>query len=84
MGRPLPDLHGREGVPSVQSSRRGQEAPGPVSTLRLRQRDWRSGAGENAQCRASVQCAVCRRPLHGSFGKLHFYYGFFTEEKLSL
>lgn len=40
--------------------------------------------GGLAQVRTLSAEQVCSRPLHGSFGKLHFYYGFFTEEKLSL
>lgn len=46
MGRPLPNVHGREGLPGVQSASSGQEAPGPVPTVCLRQGDWRFGAGE--------------------------------------
>lgn len=46
VGGPLPDVHGRTGLPSVQSACSGQEAPRPVPTLCLRQRDWRLGPGE--------------------------------------
>lgn len=45
MGGPIPQLHGGEGLPRLESARRGQEAPGPVPTLCLRQRDWRFGPG---------------------------------------
>ena len=46
VGRPVPDIHGGEGHTRGQSASCGQEAPGPVQALRLRQRDWRFSAGE--------------------------------------
>lgn len=49
MGRPLPYLHGREGLPGRKSACSGQEAPGPVPTLCLCQGDRRFGAGKGEQ-----------------------------------
>lgn len=46
MGRSVPDVHGGEGHTRGQSASCGQEAPGPVQALCLRQGDWRFSTGE--------------------------------------
>lgn len=46
MGRSVPHVHGGEGHTRGQSASCGQEAPGPVQALCLRQRDWRFSTGE--------------------------------------
>lgn len=63
MGRPIPYLHGRERLSSLEPARSGQEALGPVPALRLRQRDWRFGTGECARVSDEMLCPSSQRFL---------------------
>lgn len=58
VGRSVPHVHGGEGHTSGQSASCGQEAPGPVQALCLRQRDWRFSTGEKKCLKVNLQKAI--------------------------